>query len=256
MERVILLNKQLGLSPLQAIHRLQVQYPQYSTVKLGYAGRLDPLAEGLLLLLVGEENKRKKQYEGLPKTYEFEVLFGVATDTYDTLGIITDTSKQPPVINTQQVAPLLPAFLGKQMQPYPPFSSRTVQGKPLYKWAREGKLHEITVPEREIELFSLSLLPATSLSNKNLEHIVMERIQTVRGGFRQAEIRSSWQDFFATSPLLRFPLLKLRVHCSSGTYVRSLAHNFGKHLGIPALALSITRTTIGPYSLKDALKIK
>ena len=89
MNTIILINKPISLTPLQAIRRLQSLHPELEGEKIGYAGRLDPMAEGLLLLLVSDENKKRKEYERLPKTYEFEVLLGIETDSYDVLGIIT-----------------------------------------------------------------------------------------------------------------------------------------------------------------------
>jgi len=257
MPSVLPVYKPLGLTPLQAITLLKQQFPQYQSSRIGYAGRLDPMAEGLLLLLLDDENKKHKEYEVLPKEYEFEVLFGISTDSYDLLGLITQsmnklmTSDQRLTSNVQN---LLPSFLGKQQQTYPPYSSRTVQGKPLYKWAREGKLAEITIPERMIELYSFELLSSSLLPVKKLEQTVFERIQKVTGEFRQQEIRSSWQYFLTTTPLSHFPVFRFRATCSSGTYVRVIAHNFGQHLRAGALAYSIKRTVIGPYTLKDAVK--
>jgi tRNA pseudouridine55 synthase len=259
MSKIICINKPPGLSPLQTIRLLQQHNPKYHDLKIGYAGRLDPLADGLLLLLLGDENKKKKDYEDLPKTYEFEVLFGISTDTYDTLGLITDSDRELSTNNNQlttMVNSLLRSFIGKQIQSYPPFSSRTVHGKPLYWYAREGKLNGITIPTTEIDVYSLELLSSTLLPNTKLEQTVYERINIVSGNFRQDEIRSSWQSFFESSPPPRFPVLRFRIHCSSGTYVRSLAHNLGERLGIPALAYTITRTAIGSYSLKNALKLE
>jgi len=86
---MILLNKPLGMTPLEAIREFQRKNPKYQTTKLSFAGRLDPMAEGLLLVLEGEENKDRKRFENLDKTYEFSILFGVTTDTYDLLGKIT-----------------------------------------------------------------------------------------------------------------------------------------------------------------------
>jgi len=86
MQKVLNLYKQTGVTPLQTIKQLQKRYPEYQDSKLGYAGRLDPMAEGVLLVLVDEENKKRRTYESLEKEYEFYMLFGVKTDTYDILG--------------------------------------------------------------------------------------------------------------------------------------------------------------------------
>jgi tRNA pseudouridine55 synthase len=69
MEQVITVNKPIGLTPLQAVTQFRKKFPLYASEKIGYAGRLDPMAEGLLLLLVGDNNKTKEQYEQLDKEY-------------------------------------------------------------------------------------------------------------------------------------------------------------------------------------------
>lgn len=96
MNRVLTLYKPVGATPLDVLYELQERNPGYKDVRLAYAGRLDPMAEGLLLVLVGDECKRRDHYQKLDKIYEFEVLFGVSTDTYDILGKITSTKHQIP----------------------------------------------------------------------------------------------------------------------------------------------------------------
>ncbi|MCE9548798.1 tRNA pseudouridine(55) synthase TruB, partial [Candidatus Nomurabacteria bacterium] len=83
MKKVIVLNKKEGETPLQALDKFRVKNKEYKYIKMTYAGRLDPMASGLLLALAGEETKNKEKYLKLKKEYDFEVLFGFATDTYD-----------------------------------------------------------------------------------------------------------------------------------------------------------------------------
>lgn len=255
MPPVLCLYKPIGLTPLQAIEQLRKRYPEYADSKLSYAGRLDPMAEGLLLILVGEANKKRGHYQALAKEYEFSVLFGVSTDTYDTLGKVTHQTNQP--MSQKKImsllTTLLPSFLGKHFQPYPPYSSRTVHGKPLYYWARRNKLSEIIIPQKEIEIYDLKLLHATRITKQILQTIILTRIAGIHGNFRQTEIIAEWKQFFLKNNTPPFALATLRVSCSSGTYIRSLAHEFGKKLGTHALAFSITRTRIGKYSLADMI---
>ncbi len=82
----VILNKKEGETPLQALERLRSSNSKYKDAKMTYAGRLDPMASGLLIILIGDEVKNKEKYLKLNKEYEFEVLFGFATDTYDILG--------------------------------------------------------------------------------------------------------------------------------------------------------------------------
>ena len=79
--------KKIGETPLQALekHRKQKKIP--SNAKLTYAGRLDPMASGVLLILQGATQKQRERYMGLGKTYEVKILFGFSTDSYDLLGL-------------------------------------------------------------------------------------------------------------------------------------------------------------------------
>jgi len=87
MENILLLNKKEGETPLEALNALRHKRgKKYQDIKMTYAGRLDPMASGVLLVLLGEETKNKEKYIALDKEYEFEVLFCVATDTYYILG--------------------------------------------------------------------------------------------------------------------------------------------------------------------------
>lgn len=248
--------KPQGLTPLQTIHLLQEKYPEYREQTISYAGRLDPMAEGLLILLVNEENKKRHDYEAMTKTYEFELLLGVATDTYDLLGLITSQSPLSPTSSlSKQITLLLPEFVGTYSQPYPPYSSKPVNGKPLYWWAREGKLHEITIPTKQVTISSLTSLSSRSLSAQKLEEDIIMRIMRVSGDFRQEAILSSWKNFFLSSPSPVYEIYKFQIICSSGTYVRSIANTLGEKLGCGALAYSIKRTGVGDYSLQDSTPI-
>lgn len=254
MENVICLYKPIGITPLQLIHRFRKQYPEYEQVKLGYAGRLDPMADGLLLVLVGDENKKRKAYEDLPKEYECEVLFGIETDTYDILGkIINKTAPQENL--DEKIKHIVPAFLGKHTQPYPPYSSQPVNGKPLYYWARNNKLSDIEIPTKNIEIYSIELISQNEIAAAELQKTITERIEKVNGDFRQEEIMKLWKNLSEEHKKQIFPIFRFRISCSSGTYIRSFAHNLGKQLGTSAIALSITRTKIGKYNLQDGIKL-
>jgi tRNA pseudouridine55 synthase len=113
MEKVLKLYKNLGETPLECLERFRVSNPEYANEKMTYAGRLDPMAEGLLIALVGEECKKKDEYLGLDKEYVFEVLFGFQSDTYDILGIPKIAEKKDFEIQS---------FVGKRVQEYPAYS--------------------------------------------------------------------------------------------------------------------------------------
>src|SRR6185436_4759837 len=135
MKKILNVYKPKGLTPLAVVNQVKNKFPQYQKEKIAYAGRLDPLAHGVLLLMIGEETtKQKDNYLNLPKDYEFEVLFGVSTDTYDVLGILQNINCHSreggnPEI---EIKKFLASKLGKQTQTYPPYSSKAVNGKPLH----------------------------------------------------------------------------------------------------------------------------
>lgn len=255
MDTIILLNKKPGLTPLACLNTFKEAYPEYKSTTLSYAGRLDPMAEGLLLILVNEENKKRELYQSLEKEYTFSILFGVATDTYDVMGRITQTAKP----NLSSVSKALPLLLSKtqklRVQQYPPFSSKTVQSKPLYWWAREKRLHEITIPSHPITITSLSLQELKEKKGQEVATEAIVNIQKVFGEFRQKEILKDWQEFKTTNANFPFPTATCTITCSSGTYVRSICHELGEALGCGAIATSIKRTRIGTYTLDHALNL-
>lgn len=251
---MILLFKPLGLTPLETIRCLRKKHPEFSTKKIGYAGRLDPMAEGLLLLLVDRETKERTHYERLSKIYEAEIVFGMSTDTHDIMGIITNSSTSKGTIE-KKVIELLPGLLGKHIQEYPAFSSRRVRGKPLFYWARQNKLSEITIPSKEIEIYSITILSSATVTDKELLSHILTTIKKAHGNFRQREIIHCWNKTLSTLQHTEFPVIKLEIRCSSGTYIRSLAHEIGKRLDTPSLLLSLKRTQIGDYTLQNALHL-
>lgn len=244
MENIIKVQKAVGLTPLQVIDQLRAEKPELKDEKLAYAGRLDPMAEGIMLILVGDECKKRKSYERLSKEYEFEMLFGISTDTYDILGKIVSYQKVAENI-VDSARNILPSFVGRQTQPYPPYSSARVNGRPLFYWAREGKLNEKKIPTKEIIIHDLKVVSTGEISSDELEKYIFERIQKVTGEFRQEEILQLWKEFFEENKDIQFKTMKGLISCSSGTYVRSLVNDIGKKLSTPALTLSIKRTKIG-----------
>lgn len=256
MKKLLTVYKPLGLTPYQTIQKLRAKYPEYKDETIGFAGRLDPLAHGVLLLMVGEATKERDKYLNLPKEYEFEAVFGMETDTYDMLGLLKNLQVKPlPPDATSLIQAFLHAKQGMQTQQYPPFSSKTVHGKPLFWWAKNNKLSEITIPKRNIEISQFSLLAMEPLSAEQLHMRIKKNISLVEGHFRQAEILERWEMFFTKHPKVLFQTARFKIHCSSGTYVRGLVHELGNKLGCRALTLEILRTKVGEYSLRNIIHI-
>lgn len=270
-----IVNKKVGQTPLECIHELKNAEPQLAHLPVTYAGRLDPLAEGILILLIGDECLKKDEYLKLPKEYEVEVLFGFETDTYDVMGLIStspkvlfersseeeDGSRCQTIPNStfgsvsqditfdEALKITISKFTGRIKQFYPPYSSRTVNGKPLYQWAREGKLDEIDIPFHDVLVERIEILKKDVISGDKLLNKIKKDIAEVRGDFRQKEILNIWQDILKDKKDEEYKTVTLRIVCGSGVYVRGLAHGIGLALNQPALALRIVRTKVGEYKL-------
>ena len=181
----------MGETPLECLGRLQTDNPKYEDVKLTYAGRLDPMAEGELLVLVGEECKDKDNYLGLDKEYEFEVLLGFETDTNDILGLLQGV--QSPKVGREdydvgrhqgKMERFLESIKGKQMQKYPAFSSKTIEGKPMFELAKVGKLEGKEIPKREIEIYEADFIKSYWITGSDLKTDVLKRILLVLSQIR------------------------------------------------------------------------
>jgi tRNA pseudouridine55 synthase len=209
-----------------------------------YAGRLDPMASGLLVILTGEETKNKEKYLALDKEYEFEILFGFATDTYDILGKVISSKNVSADIKTG-IKNNIKYFIGRFTQTYPLYSSKTVNGRQLFEYGRSGV--DIKLPSREIYVKKLGLLRTRIIENKKLLANIEKRIKKVTGDFRQKEILEIWCKKLSAKNTQVFFLATFKITCSSGTYVRGLANSLGERIGVPAVAFSIKRTKIGNW---------
>jgi tRNA pseudouridine55 synthase len=257
MQHLILVYKPIGQTPLEVIKKLKQINHELSEEKISYAGRLDPMAHGLLLLLIGEEGRKRDQYLVLPKTYEFEVVFGLQTDTYDLLGYVKETEIKPAAVNVNLfVNTFVKDHIGKQWQLYPPYSSKPVAGNPLFWWTKNNKLSEITIPKHQIEIYEFTHIAMGEISLTEIKQKTELAIPQVHGDFRQEEILKQWKEVFTNKKNQTIKLLtaKFRVTCSSGTYIRELANQMGQELGCGAIAYDILRTNIGKYAMRDVIK--
>jgi len=239
---VQIIYKNIGETPLDALNRLRCEKPEFAGAKLSYAGRLDPMAEGLLLVLVGEENNEREKYLGLDKEYEAEILFGIETDSYDALGIIKNSKSGNKNPDEGSIKDYLKKSEGAMEQEYPPFSSKTVGGIPLWSIARKGQ--NPILPKRKVEIYKAELSDMNRISAEKIREKVFESIQKVNGDFRQQEILESWGKALEDKDKV-FDVALIRLFVSGGFYVRTFAHKMGKAFGMGAIALSIKRTRIG-----------
>lgn len=225
--------KNIGETPLECLERTRTEYGKGSDVPMTYAGRLDPMAEGLLIILVGEDCKKKDYYLGMDKEYEVEILFGVSTDSYDVLGHITSVEKKSfDAIDFSK-------YVGKFTQEYPRYSSKVLSMKEIPE----------EMPTKEVEIYSIEQIGSSIVTAKRISDTVINNIKKVTGEFRQEKTIELWEKFGNDNASNRFAVIKIKVNCSSGTYMRSLAHRIGIDMGIPSLAYSIKRTRVNGYKI-------
>ena len=177
---------------------------------VGHAGTLDPMATGLLVILVGRATKVSQYLMSLDKVYEGSFILGVETNTQDSEGEVMKTSPVPD-ISAEELHKYMKAFIGDQYQTPPMFSAKKVNGVPLYKMARKGE--EVERQPRFIRVSRFDLL-----------------------GF--------------DSPRADFLL-----HCSKGTYVRTICSDLGAKIGCGAHMCALRRTESNKFSVKDAITI-
>ncbi len=255
MERVLNLYKPLGETPLQTLEAFQAAHPEYAKEKMTYAGRLDPLAEGVLIALVGEETKNREAYTNLPKEYVFEWIFGLETDTYDLLGLVKE------IKNSRETASsLLEKYFAdsaqKFSQKYPPFSSKVVGGKSLFSLAKAGRIFEKDLPSHEVEIYESEYLGNREISKETFLKTIEEKIDSVSGDFRQKQILLDWKNRLSKSERETYVVHKARLAVSSGFYVRQFVLDIGKHFDTAAVTFSILRTKVGSYKANKSLHLR
>ncbi|MBY0310405.1 hypothetical protein K2Q16_04670 [Patescibacteria group bacterium] len=257
MEKYVVLEKPVGETPLETLERFRASRgSELSGVPLTYAGRLDPMASGKLLVLIGEECKQQDNYRGLDKAYDIEILFGVASDTGDVLGIIEEQpSYRTESINWRAITPTL---IGEVTLPYPHYSAKTVLGVPLHTWAVTGHIDKISIPDKNSTIHDLSFSGERTATRSELWRDATTKIallptvtddrKALGNDFRRPEVLASWERFSTAGNAADvFVIISFSCICSSGTYMRTLADELAKKANTRGLAFSIHRTHIGTY---------
>ncbi len=147
-----LIDKPKGSNSFQAVSTLR---KVLNIKKVGFAGTLDPLASGLLIMATGQATKFLDVFHLLPKTYEAGILFGQFSDTYDLEGEVIKNNKAKN-FDLKKLEINLEKFLGQQEQQAPVYSAKKIAGQKLHKLARQGK--EVTAPSKKINIYKLEIL--------------------------------------------------------------------------------------------------
>ncbi|HTC93732.1 MAG TPA: tRNA pseudouridine(55) synthase TruB [Terriglobales bacterium] len=206
MDGVLILDKPAGMTSHDAVNRLRRITGERS---IGHLGTLDPMATGVLPMLLGRMTRLAQFYLHCEKTYEGEIRLGYATDTYDATG---EPSGPPVAVNCQEreaeIRAAATGFIGVIEQTPPPYSAKKISGVPAYKLARKNKAVELKPVQVEI---------------------------------KKLEITSVQAD-----------LVSFRAQVASGTYLRSIAHDLGRQVGVGGHLASLRRTAVGEFGIGEA----
>lgn len=208
---ILLVNKPKGISSFDVIRRLRTKL---GIRKMGHAGTLDPLASGLMIIGVGEGTKKLTEYIKLDKTYVADILLGRETDTGDMEGKILK-EHEVTFVEDEYIDDMARAFHGDFELVPPQYSAIKKDGKPLYKYAREGK--------------SVELAPRTMRVYKS--------------------------KFLGTHEVPEGFIIRISFDVASGVYIRSLVKKIGDFLDVPATLYDLKRTNIGKFDLKKAIDL-
>jgi tRNA pseudouridine55 synthase len=228
MNGVVVVNKPKGMTSHDVVRRMRHLAQQRD---VGHLGTLDPMATGVLPLVLGRMTRIAQFYDHSQKTYEGTILFGFATDTYDAEGkLVGDPASAD--FGREDLEAAVAEFRGEIQQTPPPFSAKKVAGVAAYKLARKNE----SVP-----------LKAVSVKVGKFE------VTDLRG------VRPLAETAVAAIPAgegLRFAEMTFVAEVSSGTYIRSLAHDLGQRLGVGAHLKFLCRTRSADFTIGEALTLE
>lgn len=193
------------------------------TRRVGHTGTLDPFATGVLVICVNRATRLVQYLTGDDKEYVATMRLGFATDTGDFTGEALPSVTDASHVTSEQVRETLKQFVGRVQQIPPMYSAKKVGGVRLHELARRGE--EIERQPIEIEIKELELLPNSQVLDSHA------------GSVRTQEF-------------------SFRVVCIAGTYVRTLAEDIGKRLGVGAHLTSLRRTRAGSCRLTEAVTLE
>ena len=207
MNGIVIVDKPAGWTSQDVTARLR---RVFGTRRIGHGGTLDPMATGVLPVFVGRATRGVEFFEHAEKTYETELLLGVATDTEDVTGTVL--ARQPVCVTPEQLDETLARFRGEIWQVPPMYSALKVNGQKLCDLARKGR--QVERQPRPITIHELTLLS------------------------REDDV------------------LRLRVRCSKGTYIRTLCKDLGESLGCGGCMRSLRRVQAGEYTIAEAVPLQ
>jgi tRNA pseudouridine55 synthase len=185
--------------------------------RIGHTGTLDPLVTGVLPICLGRATRIAEYIQDLPKQYEAELTLGISTDTEDSSGVIIDKIPCELVtVDDHLLTKIFSDFCGEISQVPPMYSAVKINGQKLYHLARAGV--DVERHPRIVNIFEIEFL---------------ERKMNEEG----------------------YPVIRFRVLCSKGTYIRTLCYDIGKAMGYPAVMSNLVRTRSGGFDLSQCLDL-
>lgn len=238
----------------QSSHALAKKVGALWGEKATHTGTLDPAAEGVLVVLTGDDRFKKAELSNFSKVYVAQILFGISTDTHDLIGLPVSFSNSVQASIKDRVEQVLKQFTGTYHQTQPAFSAQRVDGQSAFDLAKQGM--NIPLKENEVTVESLKLTAWDTLTLEALQTYHSHSIQKIEGNFRQNDIAVSWNKLYEEARFHKigtFQLATVTIHCSKRTYIRSLVRDISTSLQLPSVLFSLVRTENGPYAIKECL---
>jgi tRNA pseudouridine55 synthase len=257
----IILDKPRGMGSTQAVGAVKrnLREAGYGKVKVGHGGTLDPMAEGVLPIALGEATKLCGRMLDSDKAYAFTIAFGEETDTLDTEGgVIARSDHRPPLA---AVAAICEHFTGQIEQVPPAYSAVKIDGKRAYDRARAGE--EVEMKTRSVTIHDLYLVTArpepvegrvgAREQDRNSTSSARTDFQSVDSAFQTTAGRPDPYD--PSAPLELADSVTLVAHVSKGTYIRSLARDISHALGTVGHVTWLRRIKAGPFGENQAISL-
>ena len=259
---IVPVNKPYQHTSTEVVGRLKYFFKRHFSdkkLKVGHAGTLDPLATGVLLVCVGKATKLSEQLQSKPKEYVTQFVLGATTPSFDREHPISQLFEYKH-ITRDMIDRVVSSMQGVQEQVPPIFSAKMVEGRRLYSLARKGE--DIELKSSKIEIYSAQVLECNLNGTAFPLQAPLEAPSFVSEGkednftIKKRGKAKTDEDSLSLLPfqeLFKLPSVVLRILCSKGTYIRSIARDFGLALSSGAFMNALCRTRSGEFSLEQTL---
>jgi tRNA pseudouridine55 synthase len=264
-EGILLLDKPIDMTSHDLVDKVR---RVLKTQKVGHTGTLDPFATGLMIILIGKSTKLSDKFLGMHKEYNFDLLFGIETDTLDPEGKITNV-KPTKKIKKNELERVLDSFKTNYFQYVPLHSSVKKNGLRLRELVRASDSYERYEKDKS-EFVRFTFRTPSRIRNKLLKKrlliknsytLEIPRRKVLISNIALKSLKTAKSDKIANitiqnNEIKNVYIANIKVTVSKGTYIRQFAKDIGVKVGqYPAMLLTLRRTKIGKYSLKDTVPI-